>query len=59
MHRPELGQPLLSRGATSDPHLRAVASNGPLEVDVPVLDLDDPGQVADFIEKEFLGARDD
>ena len=58
VHRSELGRPLLSRGGAPDPLLRAVASNGPVEVDVPVLDLDDPGQVADFIEKEFLGVQD-
>ena len=54
VQRPDLGQPRLCRGDARDPQLKAVASNGPLEVDVPVLDLDDPRQVADFIEKEFL-----
>jgi molybdopterin-guanine dinucleotide biosynthesis protein B/molybdopterin-guanine dinucleotide biosynthesis protein len=29
--------------------LAAVASDEPLELDVPVLDLNDPGAIADFI----------
>jgi hypothetical protein len=31
-----------------------VASDEPLELDVPVLDLNDAGAVADFIEERFL-----
>jgi len=34
--------------------LVAVASDAKLELDVPVLDLNDPGAVADFIEEKFL-----
>ena len=55
VHRPELGQPLLSRGERHDPHLLAVASTGSPEVDVPVLDADDAAAVADFLEEEVLG----
>ncbi|RKZ13785.1 molybdopterin-guanine dinucleotide biosynthesis protein B [bacterium] len=55
VHRPELGQPLLSRGEKHDPHLLAVASTGTPEVDVPVLDADDPAAVADFLEEVVLG----
>jgi len=46
---------LLSRGAVHDPTLLAVASDVPLEVDVPVLDLDDPDAVAGLIERVVLG----
>jgi len=49
VHRPALGRPLLCRGETPDPHLVAVASDGPVAVDVPVLDLNDPSAVLDFI----------
>jgi molybdopterin-guanine dinucleotide biosynthesis protein MobB len=58
VHRPELGQPLLTRGERYDDALLAVASTGPLEVDVPVLDADDPAAVADFIEQEVLRTGD-
>ena len=45
LHRAATGQPLLGRSSDrDDPHLIAVASDTPLDVDVPVLDLDDiPG----------------
>ena len=53
-----IGQPLLCRGEPDDPHLLAVASDGPAdslkELDVPVLDLDDPAAIADFIEESLL-----
>ncbi|HEY4745539.1 MAG TPA: hypothetical protein VIH45_12820 [Desulfuromonadaceae bacterium] len=42
------------RGEQHDPTLPAVASEEPLEQDVPVLDLNDPKQVADFVETTFL-----
>jgi hypothetical protein len=32
----------------------AVASDEPLELDVPVLDLNNPAQVADFVEKHIM-----
>lgn len=51
VHRKGAGGDLLCRGAAFDPALVAVASDEPLDVDVPVLDIDDPGAVADFIEK--------
>lgn len=61
VHRPELGKPLLSRGERRDDRLLAVASTGPVvvnpELDVPVLDANDPAAVADFLE-EVLGTRD-
>jgi molybdopterin-guanine dinucleotide biosynthesis protein B len=47
VHRPSVGKALL---APDDPHIVAVASDMPLpEVDLPVLDLDDVGGIADFI----------
>jgi hypothetical protein len=39
--------------------LVAVASDAPLDVDVPLLDLNAPGNIAEFIEEKILknGAR--
>jgi molybdopterin-guanine dinucleotide biosynthesis protein MobB len=54
VHRKERSSTLLSRGEKYDPTLIAVASDEPLELDVPVLDLNDPASVADFIVKYFL-----
>ncbi len=55
LHRKERSATLICRGEQHDPMLLAVASDESLELDVPVLDLNDAGAVADFIEKEFLG----
>jgi len=44
--RAETGNPLI---ATHDPTVRAVASDGPVDVSVPCFDLDDTVAVADFI----------
>ncbi len=49
VHRPEQGRTLLSRDESHNPYLVAVASDGPVEVDVPVLDLNDPAEVLGFI----------
>lgn len=48
VHRPSLGRPLLSRG---HPRLKAVAADSPLDeaAGVPVLDLNDPEAVLEFI----------
>ena len=55
VHRPALGKPLLSVGAAGvDPRLVAVAADGPVAVDVPVLDLNDPSAVLDFILERFV-----
>jgi len=54
LHRKERSATLICRGAEHDPMLLAVASDEPLELDVPVLDLNDAGAVADFIEERFL-----
>lgn len=48
-HRGETGKPLIAPG---DPHIRAVASDVPLELDRPVFDLNDTGAIADFILRE-------
>jgi len=45
------GRPLTCRGDTVDPLLVAVASDIPLVLDVPVLDLGDAAAIADFIEE--------
>ncbi|MBI1920631.1 MAG: bifunctional molybdenum cofactor guanylyltransferase MobA/molybdopterin-guanine dinucleotide biosynthesis adaptor protein MobB [Geobacter sp.] len=54
LHRKERSPTLICRGEEHDPSLIAVASDEPLELDVPVLDLNDPSAVADFVEKRFL-----
>ena len=51
VHRRELGRPLLCRGERHDPTLLAVASNEELNLDVPLLNIDHPAQVADFVVK--------
>lgn len=51
VHRRERSATLLCRGELNDPGLLAVASDEALELDVPVLDINDPVQVADFVEK--------
>ncbi|HBA89557.1 MAG TPA: molybdopterin-guanine dinucleotide biosynthesis protein B [Geobacter sp.] len=54
INRAERSTTLLCRGEEYDPTLVAVASDGKLELDVPVLDLNDAEAVADFIEEKFL-----
>jgi molybdopterin-guanine dinucleotide biosynthesis protein MobB len=54
LHRRERSATLLCRGVEHDPTLLAVASDSALELDVPVLDLNNAAQVADFIEEKFL-----
>jgi len=44
--RPSLGNPLL---ADTDPHVIAIAADGEVRSDLPVLDLNDPVMIADFI----------
>lgn len=57
VHRKERSAALLCRGENCDPTLVAVASDDLLDLDVPLLDLNDPGRVATFIETEFLQKR--
>ncbi len=47
LHRPALGKPLLY---PHDPHIMAVASDRPLDCPLPVLDLNQPKHIADFIQ---------
>jgi molybdopterin-guanine dinucleotide biosynthesis protein MobB len=54
VHRRERSDTLLCRGEHHDPTLVAVASDAPLELDVPRLDLNAPAAVAGFIEERFL-----
>jgi len=49
VHRRERSSTLICRGEEHDPALIAVASDEPLELDVPVLDINNPAQVADFL----------
>ena len=54
VHRQERSPTLLCRGEHHDPTLVAVASDEALNLDVPVLDLNDIKGVTDFIERSFL-----
>ena len=49
VHRKEFRSTLICRGERNDPDLMAVASDEPLDLDVPILDLNDPGAIAGFI----------
>jgi len=49
VHRKQHNESLLCRGKVHDPSLLAVASDEPLEIDVPVLDLNQPAEVAFFV----------
>lgn len=55
VHRAAHNPDLICRGEQHDPTLIAVASDEPLELDVPVLDLNAPAAVARFVEQYFLG----
>ncbi|MHB8909043.1 MAG: molybdopterin-guanine dinucleotide biosynthesis protein B [Syntrophales bacterium] len=54
LHRKERSATLICRGEENDPTLVAVASDEPLHLDVPILDLNSAGAVADFVEEKFL-----
>jgi molybdopterin-guanine dinucleotide biosynthesis adapter protein len=58
VHRRERSATLICRGEENDPSLVAVASDEPLELDVPVLDINSPAQVADFVEKHIIHGTD-
>lgn len=55
VHRAERSSSLLCRGEQHDPTLLAVASDETLELDVPVLNLNNPAAVASFVEDRLLG----
>lgn len=54
VHRLERSATLLCRGEQFDPTLVAVASDEPLELDVPVFDLNNIKKITDFIENMYL-----
>jgi molybdopterin-guanine dinucleotide biosynthesis protein MobB len=54
VHRRERSADLICRGETHDPTLIAVASDTALDIDVPLINIDDAAAVADFIEARFL-----
>lgn len=54
LHRAALGRELICRGACSDPTLLAVASDCRLDLDVPLLDLNNPAAIATFIEEHLM-----
>ena len=54
VHRRDRSPALLCRGKEHDPMLLAVASDEPLDLDVPQLDIDDPDGITDFIVRNFL-----
>jgi molybdopterin-guanine dinucleotide biosynthesis adapter protein len=49
VHRKAFRRELICRGERNDPALAAVASDEPLDLDVPVLDLNDPEAITEFI----------
>ncbi len=53
IHRKACGHPLICRGANHDPALIAVASDSPLELDVPIYDINDVDGLCDFIVETF------
>jgi len=57
VHRRERSPTLICRGEEDDPTLLAVASDEPLDLDVPILDINNPVQVADFIVDNVIHAK--
>jgi len=55
VHRREFRRALICRGERDDPGLTAVASDEPLDLDVPVLDLNDPEAIAEFVSSLLPG----
>jgi molybdopterin-guanine dinucleotide biosynthesis protein MobB len=54
VHRKDKRQDLLCRGEFYDKTLLAVASDEPLDMDVPVYNINDAEGICDFIEERFL-----
>ena len=54
VHRRERSADLLCRGKEHDPMLVAVASDEPLDLEVPQMDINDADGITDFIERRFL-----
>jgi len=53
VHRKAFHRALICRGERDDPGLLAVASDEPLDLDVPILDLNAPEAIAKFIASSF------
>jgi molybdopterin-guanine dinucleotide biosynthesis protein MobB len=53
VYRSSLGRELLSRESNYDETLVALASDSPMDIDVPLLSIDDAEAVADFIESQY------
>jgi molybdopterin-guanine dinucleotide biosynthesis protein MobB len=58
LHRRARSSTLLCRGEEHDPMLVAVASDESLDLDVPLLDLNNANAVVDFVEQTFLKCVD-
>lgn len=56
LHRGSLGRDLLCQDDTFRSTVIAVSTDSPLELDLPVLDLNSPEQIADFIEEHCMHA---
>jgi len=54
VHRAERSERLLCRGEEHDPSLIAVASDSPLEIDVPLFDINNAHGICDLIEEKYL-----
>lgn len=54
LHRKEIDKPFLF---SNDPSIIAIASNDTLTVDLPVLDINAPDEVAEFINNHFLNTQ--
>ncbi len=54
LHRKERSETLLCRGDNFDSTLVAIASDEPLDFDVPILNLNNTIEITDFIEQRFL-----
>jgi len=55
IHRPSHGRPLLH---PEDPNIVAVACDAPVQTSLPVLDINDPAAIAEFIMRHLrLAAR--
>jgi molybdopterin-guanine dinucleotide biosynthesis protein MobB len=54
VHRRERSEKLLCRDEEHDPTLIAVASDSPLEIDVPLYDINDATGLCDFIVERYL-----
>lgn len=54
VHRRERSENLLCRGEEHDPALFAVASDSPLDLDVPIYDINDATGLCDLIVEKFL-----